>query len=111
MRRVYILSWSFLPHSDGLLGDLAVKFPIRFHSHGPVKFVTKRLRKDLFNRNFVSLAPGYRNTGVHVVDLGCSQRYFLVVVLVLEVHFGLGNFTIPSRNLLDDLLFGRNLVP
>ena len=43
--------------------------------------------------------------------LGSSERHFLIVVLVLEIHFRLGNLVVPVLDSLGDLFLGRNLFP
>lgn len=94
-----------------LLRDLLVELPFRWHGHGPVELVAQRLGEDLLNRHLIALAPRDRDTRVHVVDLGCTERDFLVVVLVLEIHLHLVDLRRPSLNALGHLVLGRHLFP
>lgn len=49
--------------------NLLIELPVRRNRHGPVELVAHRLGKDLFDWDFVPLAPCHRDSRIHVVEL------------------------------------------
>lgn len=64
---------------------VTLKFPVRVDGHGPLELITEGLGKDLVQRDVVLLTPSSRDTRVNVVDLGCTQRCLLVLLLITTI--------------------------
>mmetsp|Transcript_4857 Transcript_4857/g.14049 ORF Transcript_4857/g.14049 Transcript_4857/m.14049 type:complete len:802 (+) Transcript_4857:94-2499(+) len=94
-----------------LFRNARVEGPFGFDGHGPIELVAKGLGKDLLDGYLVSLAPRHGDPRIHVVDLGGAQGNFLVVVLVLQIHFHLGDLGGPVLDFLGHLFLRGHVVP
>mmetsp|Transcript_34652 Transcript_34652/g.70732 ORF Transcript_34652/g.70732 Transcript_34652/m.70732 type:complete len:301 (-) Transcript_34652:1106-2008(-) len=104
-------AFAFEQQGSALLPHLTIELPVWRDSHGPVELVPQGFAEYLLDGDLVPLAPSHTDPWVHVVDLGSTQADFLVVVLVLQVQFHLGNLGVPHLYSLCNLLLRRDFIP
>lgn len=69
---------------------VTLKLPVLVDGHGPLELIAEGLSEDLVQRDFMLLAPCSRDTRVNVVDLGCTQRCLLVLLLIITIKTIIG---------------------